>query len=274
MNLWARCCAMRRSWRCCWLVGPHPAGPAIRPVLHHRQSAQPGPADGRGRAGRLAMTFIIVTGGIDLSVGSIFGSVRRSCSACSGRIWACPCPSPWSPRCWSAASRAWSTASSSRASGVPPLIATLATLALYRGLAEGISQARSVRGYPDWFFVFGQGELLGVPTPALAAGRRGRRRRRHARPHHLRPDALCHRQQRDGRALLRPAGRPGQAGDLSLLRPGGGARRRRSSSRASPPPARTWARGWSSTSSPPWCWAGPRSSAAAARSSAPRSAWS
>jgi rhamnose transport system permease protein len=47
--------------------------------------------------------------------------------------------------------------------GVPPLIATLATLALYRGLAEGISEARSVRGYPEWFFFFGQGEVLGVP---------------------------------------------------------------------------------------------------------------
>src|SRR5918994_829495 len=46
----------------------------------------------------------------------------------------------------------------------PPLIATLATLALYRGLAEGISEARSVRGYPEWFFVLGQGEVLGVPT--------------------------------------------------------------------------------------------------------------
>jgi rhamnose transport system permease protein len=48
--------------------------------------------------------------------------------------------------------------------GVPPLIMTLATLALYRGLAEGISQARSVRGYPEWFFRLGQGEILGVPT--------------------------------------------------------------------------------------------------------------
>ena len=47
---------------------------------------------------------------------------------------------------------------------MPPLIATLATLALYRGLAEGISQARSVRGYPDWFYVLGQGDVLGVPT--------------------------------------------------------------------------------------------------------------
>ena len=47
---------------------------------------------------------------------------------------------------------------------VPPLIMTLATLALYRGLAEGISQARSVRGYPEWFFRLGQGEVMGVPT--------------------------------------------------------------------------------------------------------------
>jgi rhamnose transport system permease protein len=48
--------------------------------------------------------------------------------------------------------------------GVPPLIMTLATLAFYRGLAEGISQARSARGYPEWFFTLGQGNLLGVPT--------------------------------------------------------------------------------------------------------------
>jgi rhamnose transport system permease protein len=47
---------------------------------------------------------------------------------------------------------------------VPALIMTIATMALYRGLAEGISQAHSARGYPDWFFVLGQGNVLGVPT--------------------------------------------------------------------------------------------------------------
>jgi rhamnose transport system permease protein len=46
----------------------------------------------------------------------------------------------------------------------PPLIATLGTLALYRGIAEGVSEARSVRGYPEWFYVLGQGQFLGVPT--------------------------------------------------------------------------------------------------------------
>jgi rhamnose transport system permease protein len=38
---------------------------------------------------------------------------------------------------------------------------TLATFAFYRGLAEGISQARSVRGYPDWFFELGQKNFQG-----------------------------------------------------------------------------------------------------------------
>jgi rhamnose transport system permease protein len=48
--------------------------------------------------------------------------------------------------------------------GIPPLIMTLGTLALYRGMAEGISQGRSARGFPDWFQQLGQGEVLGVPT--------------------------------------------------------------------------------------------------------------
>ena len=50
---------------------------------------------------------------------------------------------------------------------VPPLIMTIATLALYRGLAEGVSQAHSVRGYPEWFYFLGQGSLFGVPTQLL-----------------------------------------------------------------------------------------------------------
>ena len=111
----------------------------------------------------LPMTLIIVTGGIDLSVGSIMGL----CAILLGYGWknlGLPLP----------ASIALSLAVGALAGfvngwliariGVPPLIQTLATLALYRGLAEGISQARSVRGYPDWFFTLGQGDVLGVPT--------------------------------------------------------------------------------------------------------------
>ena len=48
--------------------------------------------------------------------------------------------------------------------GVPPLIVTLATLAIFRGLAFGISQSRSVHGFPEGFAFLGSGDALGVPV--------------------------------------------------------------------------------------------------------------
>jgi rhamnose transport system permease protein len=110
----------------------------------------------------LAMTYVIVTGGIDLSVGSILGLT----AILLGVFWknlGLPLPAAilLAMACGTLAGSANGLIVTRF--GVPPLIATLATLALYRGLAEGISEARSVRGYPEWFFFFGQGEVLGVP---------------------------------------------------------------------------------------------------------------
>jgi rhamnose transport system permease protein len=55
--------------------------------------------------------------------------------------------------------------------GLPPLIVTLATMALYRGLALGISRAEPVHGYPDAFLWLGQGTWhlgpVGVPAQVL-----------------------------------------------------------------------------------------------------------
>jgi rhamnose transport system permease protein len=111
----------------------------------------------------LSMTFVIITGGIDLSVGSIIGLV----AILLGVLWqnvGLPLPLAiilaMAIGTLSGVANGWIITRFR----VPPLIATLATLALYRGLAEGISQARSVRGYPDWFFTLGQGEAWGVPT--------------------------------------------------------------------------------------------------------------
>jgi rhamnose transport system permease protein len=111
----------------------------------------------------LPMTFIIITGGIDLSVGSIMGL----CAIVLGVAWKnLGLPLELAivvTLCVGALAGALNGWFITRV-GVPPLIMTLATLALYRGLAEGISQARSVRGYPEWFFRLGQGEVWGVPT--------------------------------------------------------------------------------------------------------------
>jgi len=44
------------------------------------------------------------------------------------------------------------------------LIVTLATLAIYRGLSLGISESRSVHGFPDSFAFWGSGDIAGVPV--------------------------------------------------------------------------------------------------------------
>jgi rhamnose transport system permease protein len=111
----------------------------------------------------LAMTFVIVSAGIDLSVGSILGLV----AILLGVFWqklGIPLPLAMVLGVVVGGVAGLVNGIIITRFRVPPLIATLATLALYRGLAEGISQARSVRGYPEWFFVLGQGEVLGVPT--------------------------------------------------------------------------------------------------------------
>jgi rhamnose transport system permease protein len=110
----------------------------------------------------LPMTFIIITGGIDLSVGSIMGLT----AILLGVFWQNGLPLPLAvvAAILVAGACGFFNGLLITRLRVPPLIMTLATLALFRGLAEGISQARSVRGYPEWFFVLGQGEVLGVPT--------------------------------------------------------------------------------------------------------------
>jgi rhamnose transport system permease protein len=111
----------------------------------------------------LPMTFIIVTGGIDLSVGSIVGL----CAILLGYSWknfGFPLPLAICFSLLVGAAAGFLNGIVITRVKVPPLIMTIATLALYRGLAEGISQARSVRGYPEWFYFIGQENLFGVPA--------------------------------------------------------------------------------------------------------------
>jgi rhamnose transport system permease protein len=111
----------------------------------------------------LTMTFVIITGGIDLSVGSILGLA----AILVGVLWknlGLPLPAAMVLAVGAGGLAGFGNGLIITRFKVPPLIATLATLALYRGLAEGISQSRSVRGYPEWFYALGQGDLAGVPV--------------------------------------------------------------------------------------------------------------
>jgi rhamnose transport system permease protein len=115
------------------------------------------------------MTFVIVTGGIDLSVGSILGMT----AILIGVFWknaGLPLPVAIGFGLVVGTVAGFVNGVIIARFRVPPLIATLGTLALYRGIAEGVSQARSVRGYPDWFYVLGQGQVLGVPTQLWLLG--------------------------------------------------------------------------------------------------------
>lgn len=111
----------------------------------------------------LPMTFIIVTGGIDLSVGSIFGLS----AVLIGYFW----QSIGLPLELSIVLAILGGGLAGFMNGffivrmsVPPLIMTLATLALYRGLAQGISESQRVSGFPEWFLELGSGNFLGIPA--------------------------------------------------------------------------------------------------------------
>ncbi len=122
----------------------------------------------------IAMTPIIVTGGIDLSVGSLMGLVV----VCVGLLWR-DAGLPMSVAAGAGllvgiAGGALNALLVARFS-LPPLIVTLATLSLFRGLAEGLTGgADFVSGFPRWFLALGQSGSDGVPPQAivlaLAAG--------------------------------------------------------------------------------------------------------
>ncbi len=103
----------------------------------------------------LPMTLIIITGGIDLSVGSIAGLTAIMLGV-AWHNWGLPLELAVVVALAIATACGAFNAFFITRVGLPPLITTLATLALFRGLAEGIAQGRSVRGYPDWFFILGQ----------------------------------------------------------------------------------------------------------------------
>ena len=119
----------------------------------------------------LAMTPIIITGGIDLSVGSlmglsavVFGALWRDgrfpIVAAAGVAVILGC-----------LAGALNAALITRLN-LPPLIVTLGSLSLFRGVAEGITRgAENYSGFPAGFLRLGQGYIGGVPVqlPILVA---------------------------------------------------------------------------------------------------------
>jgi rhamnose transport system permease protein len=115
----------------------------------------------------LSLTAVIVTGGIDLSVGSMMGLA----AVVFGYLW-----KDFGFPLWSAAAVAMLVglaggalnAYAIAALELPPLIVTLGTYSLFRGLAEGLTGGvQYFSGFPAAFLRFGQGGQ--IPILLLAA---------------------------------------------------------------------------------------------------------
>jgi len=107
----------------------------------------------------IPMTFIIATAGIDLSVGSMVALcgvvLGLLCRDCGWNVWPAAC----------AAVLVGGLAGTLNGAvgsylGIPPLVVTLATMALFRGLAMGLSKAESLQGFPAAFIWLGKGNVL------------------------------------------------------------------------------------------------------------------
>src|ERR1700712_650859 len=114
----------------------------------------------------LALTPIILTAGIDLSVGSLLGL----CAILFGKLWhdgglSIPLAAGLTLICGALAGGL--NASLITLLRLPPLIVTLGTYSLFRGLAEAITHgAVTYTDFPASFLFLGQERWLGLPTQA------------------------------------------------------------------------------------------------------------
>jgi rhamnose transport system substrate-binding protein len=113
----------------------------------------------------LALTPVIISGGIDLSVGSIMGLTAVTL----GALWRdAGLPLPLAVACALLVGLAGGGLNAALITrlGLPPLIVTLGTLSLFRGIAEGVTRAiENYSGFPAGFLFLGQGYVAGVvPT--------------------------------------------------------------------------------------------------------------
>jgi rhamnose transport system permease protein len=120
----------------------------------------------------LAMTPIMITGGIDLSVGSTMGLA----AVVFGALWrdgGCPIPVAAAAAIVIGCFAGLLNAALITRLNIPPLIVTLGSLSLFRGIAEGITKgAVNYSGFPQAFLNLGQGYIGGlvpVQFPILLA---------------------------------------------------------------------------------------------------------
>jgi rhamnose transport system permease protein len=115
----------------------------------------------------LALTPVIITGGIDLSVGSMMGLA----AVVFGSLWRdahCSLPVAVGVTLLVGMAGGALNALLIARLSLPPLIVTLGTFSLFRGMAEGLTRGiENYSGFPQEFLFLGQGYLGGAIPPQL-----------------------------------------------------------------------------------------------------------
>ncbi len=115
----------------------------------------------------VGMTFVIVSGGIDLSVGSIvaFSGVLLASALQSGL----PLPVAIVVGLLAGAACGLVNGALVTVGRLPPFIATLGMMSVARGAALVFTSGRPVSGFEADFRVLATSRVLGIPAPVLAA---------------------------------------------------------------------------------------------------------
>lgn len=114
----------------------------------------------------IGMTMVIITGGIDISVGGVTAMCAWIAASLmkDGVHWTLACLVALLIAAVCGTINAFSVAIMK----IPPMIATLAMMSMTRGLQTVISRGTTLTGLPESFQFIGQGLIFGViPIPAI-----------------------------------------------------------------------------------------------------------
>ena len=113
----------------------------------------------------VGMTYVILTGGIDLSVGAV---MALSGTVAAG-LMAAGLPGGLALLAALAIGALFGLANGGFVAfaAMPPIIVTLATMGVARGLALIYTGGYPISGLPRWMRVFGEGAVLGVQVPIV-----------------------------------------------------------------------------------------------------------
>lgn len=113
----------------------------------------------------IGVSMVIFLGGIDLSSGSILAL----CAACSGMIINTGMPLILTLLCSILIGMGCGLLNGFLIARlrIPPIIATLASMNVIRGLAITVTGGDWITGFPKSFNVIGQGRILGIPIPFI-----------------------------------------------------------------------------------------------------------